>query len=289
MSSLNWPPAAQALLDLALEEDLGRGDLTSAATIPAEMRFSAELNARQPLVLAGVDVAKRVFGQVCPEARLTCLHNDGSELGTGETIIRVAGPGRGLLAAERTALNFLQRLSGIATMTRAFVKRLGPNQRVVDTRKTTPGLRFFEKTAVAAGGGQNHRACLGSGVLIKDNHIAASGGLTESVNNARTRAPHSVKIEVEVDTLDQLDLALAARADIVMLDNFTNDQLQEACRRVKAHAEQPGNLKPLLEVSGGITLERMDFLATIPIDVISVGALTHSAVSVDIGMDFAGL
>lgn len=275
-------PHTLSLIDLALEEDLGRGDVTSAATIAAETQITANFVSRQDLVVAGLPVVQMVAARVSPALRLTTQTKDGVAAGKGEVLAQLQGPARAVLAAERTALNFLQRLSAVATVTARFVEAArGGTARVVDTRKTTPGYRALEKYAVLCGGGGNHRFDLGSGVLIKDNHIAANGSLTDTVNRARQAAPHLLKIEVEVDTLAQLEEALTAGADVVLLDNFKTPDIMQAVARKNA-------VRPhvLLEVSGGVTLDRIAELSRTGVDLISVGALTHSAVSVDIGLDF---
>jgi nicotinate-nucleotide pyrophosphorylase (carboxylating) len=269
------------LIDLALEEDLGRGDVTAQAVLdgdggPARAVFLA----KQALVLHGLDVARAVFARVSPDIAFTPRQPDGTRVEPGTVVADIAGPAAALLAGERTALNFVQRLSGVATMASRFVAAVaGTGARVVDTRKTTPGWRALEKAAVRAGGGANHRADLGSGILIKDNHIAAVGGVTAAIARARARAPHPLRIEVEVTTLAQLDEALAARAEIVLLDNMDHATMKEAIAR--AHAAGA-----LVEVSGGVRLETIGAIARLGPDLISAGALTHSAAAVDISMDF---
>lgn len=275
-------PHTLALIDLALEEDLGRGDITSLATLPEDDMGKAALVAREALTLAGLPVAAQVFRRVSRDITFTPHAPDGAEVRAGQTLATVAGPTRALLGAERTALNFLQRLSGVATATAQHVRAAGGDgARVVDTRKTTPGYRALEKYAVRMGGGGNHRFDLGSGVLIKDNHLAAVGSLREAVLRARRLAPHGLKVEVEVDTLTQFDEALAVGADIVLLDNFSLDDIKTAVAKRQAHA----GARPLLEVSGGVKLANVAALAATGVDLISVGALTHSAKAVDIGLD----
>jgi nicotinate-nucleotide pyrophosphorylase (carboxylating) len=274
-------PAVAALIDLALEEDLGRGDVTSAAVLDPRAEAQADLVAREPLILAGLPVALAVMARVDSSVLATTYATDGELLAAGARVASFRGRATSLLAAERTALNFVQRLSGIATATRRYVEAVrGTGLRVTDTRKTTPGFRRLEKDAVRAGGGANHRFDLGSGVLIKDNHVAVAGSVGEAVRRARAVAPHGMKIEVEVDTLAQLDEALAVGADIVLLDNFSAADVDEAVRRV--HARTP---RPLIEVSGGITLERLPALARAGVDLVSVGALTHSARAMDLALD----
>jgi nicotinate-nucleotide pyrophosphorylase (carboxylating) len=281
MTMPSLTPAIATLIDLALEEDLGRGDVTSAAVLAPGARAEADLVAREPLVVAGLEVAAAVFRRVDPALAVTLAVADGHPAAAGSTLASVSGPAASLLAAERTALNFLQRLCGVATATRAFVDAAaGSGLRVTDTRKTTPGFRLLEKQAVRAGGGANHRFDLGSGVLIKDNHLAVAGSVREAIRRARLAAPHGLRVEVEVDTLTQLDEALDAGADIVLLDNFTLPQIEEGVRRVRARTP-----RPLVEVSGGVTLARLPELARTGVDLVSVGALTHSARAVDIGLD----
>jgi nicotinate-nucleotide pyrophosphorylase (carboxylating) len=274
-------PSVATLIDLALEEDLGRGDVTTTAVLDWKAQAEADLVARERLVLAGLPVALAVFRRVDPTATATVFAADGDEVPAGACVASFRGRATSLLAAERTALNFLQRLSGIATLTRSYVEAVrGTGLRVTDTRKTTPGFRRLEKEAVRAGGAANHRFDLGSGVLIKDNHLVVAGSVAEAVRRARAGAPHGLKIEVEVDTLAQLDEALAASADIVLLDNFSSADVEEAVRRVRARTP-----RPLVEVSGGVTLARLPELARAGVDLVSVGALTHSARAVDLALD----
>ena len=264
---------------LALAEDLGRaGDLTSQACIPSDARLTAVFAARQPGVLAGLDCARLALAELDPAARFEALGADGDKIVAGAVLARVEASARALLAAERTALNLMGRLSGIATLTRAFVDALvGARARITDTRKTTPGLRALEKYAVRCGGGVNHRFGLDDAILIKDNHVAACGSAGEAVRRARAFAGHLVRIEVEIDRLDQLDEVLAERPDVVMLDNFSLDDLRAAVAATAGRA--------VLEASGGVTLETVGAIAGTGVDVISVGALTHSAPVLDIGLD----
>ena len=282
MAGSEWlTPAVSRLIDLALEEDLGRGDITTDATVGPEVRASGSIVAREAVVVAGLGVAAEVFRRVDPAIRTETGRRDGDEVAAGGDILQVSGPARGLLRAERTALNFLQRLSGIATLTRAFVRAIsGSRARIADTRKTFPGARALERLAVRAGGGSNHRHDLGSGVLIKDNHLAVAGSLAAAVSQSRAVAPHGMKIEVEVDTLEQLEQALAAGADIILLDNFAAADVARAVER--ASKQQP---RPLLEVSGGVTLATAPALAATGVDILSVGALTHSARAVDLSLE----
>jgi nicotinate-nucleotide pyrophosphorylase (carboxylating) len=281
MTYLARLPEVSRLIDLALSEDLGRGDVTTASVLDGEGRpVDASLVARAGLVVFGVDVVREVFTRVDPGTSVEFLLGDGAFAEPGATIGRVRGPAAPILAAERTALNFLQRLAGIATLSRQFADAVaGTATRVVDTRKTTPGWRALEKAAVRAGGCHNHRADLGSGILIKDNHVAACGGVALAVERARARAPHSLRVQVEVDSLAQLREAIGARADLVLLDNMSVAEVEEAARTAHAAGIQ-------VEVSGGVTLERAAAYARAGADFISVGALTHSARAVDIALDF---
>jgi len=263
----------------ALEEDLAGGDLTTEATVDPSTQAVAWASARTELVVSGGDVFRAVFDAVDPTLEVVTNTTDGTRAVRGDVLWTVRGSARSILMGERTALNFVQRMAGIATLARRYVDAVpaGCETRITDTRKTTPGLRALERYAVRSGGAANHRDTLGSAVLIKDNHIVAAGGVTEAVERARRRAPHTSRIEIEVESLDDLDEALAARADIVMLDNFAPQDIDEAVRRAKGRA--------LVEVSGGITLERIATLAKASVDVISAGALTHSAPAADIGLD----
>ena len=269
------------IVGLALDEDLGRGDLTTEACVDPSVQGSAALCAREPGVFCGGDVVREVYAQLDPRVSVGLLCEDGARMQPGATVLTLKGPARSLLEGERVALNFCQRMSGVATITRAFVDALPPGSktRIVDTRKTTPGLRALERHAVRAGGGHNHREDLGAAVLIKDNHIAAAGGVGEAIDRARERAPHTSRIECEVDTLAQLEVALAHRADVVLLDNFDDASLERAVRMIDGRA--------LVDVSGGVTLARIPQIARFGVDVISVGALTHSARAVDLGLDWS--
>jgi nicotinate-nucleotide pyrophosphorylase (carboxylating) len=282
VSNLARLPEVSQLIDLALSEDLGRGDVTSASVLDGDGGpVTAALVARAELVVYGLEVARVVLERVDPRIGWSPLLTDGALAPAGAVIARLDGPAVPILAAERTALNFLQRLSGVATVSRRYAEAVaGTSTRVVDTRKTTPGWRALEKAAVRAGGCHNHRADLGSGILIKDNHVAACGGVGVAVARARERAPHSLRIQVEVDSLDQLAQAIAARADLVLLDNMSVAEVEQAARTAHAAGVQ-------VEVSGGVTLERVAAYARAGADYISVGALTHSARAVDIALDFA--
>lgn len=268
------------MVGLALEEDLGSGDMTTEACIDPSTHAVAHAVARRSLVACGGRVFARVFERIDPSVAFTSVVSDGERASAGEKLWTVRGRARSLLMGERVALNFVSRMSGIATQTRAFVDAIpeGTMLRVTDTRKTTPGLRAFERYAVRAGGGRNHRDDLGAAVLIKDNHIAACGGIRAAIERARTHAPHTSKIECEVDTLDQLDEALAARADVVLLDNMETPRIVEAVRRTAGRA--------VLEASGNVTLDRIADLARAGVDAVSIGSLIYSAPIADIGLDF---
>lgn len=269
----------------ALAEDLGRaGDLTAQACVPEQARMNGVFAARKAGVAAGIDAVRIAVRMLDPQAEVETLVLDGRPFAAGAALVRVEANARALLAAERTALNILGRMCGIATLTRAYVDAVvGTSARIADTRKTTPGLRALEKHAVACGGGMNHRFGLDDAILIKDNHIAVCGGAAEAVRRARAHAGHLVKVEVEVDSLDQLDAVLPERPDVVMLDNFTLPALREAVERAAA---SPFG-RPVLEASGGVTLDTVGVIARTGVDVISVGALTHSAPALDVGLDAA--
>jgi nicotinate-nucleotide pyrophosphorylase (carboxylating) len=268
-----------ATVRAALAEDLGRaGDITSSACIPADARLSAAFVTRGPGVIAGLDCARLAFAALDPDARFETLLADGAAAPAGAVMARIEARARAVLGAERVALNLLCRLSGIATLTAAFVaETAGTRARIVDTRKTTPGLRALEKYAVRCGGGANHRFGLDDAILIKDNHVAACGGVGEAVRRARASVGHMVRIEVEIDRLDQLEEALAEGPDVVMLDNFDLGDLGAAVRQAAGRAR--------LEASGGVSLKTVRAVAETGVDFISVGALTHSAPVLDIGLD----
>lgn len=263
-----------------LAEDLGKGgDVTSAATIPADARFTAEMNARQSIIVAGIEIAEAFFRALDSEVRIDCIVQDGAAVGRGGTLMRLSGNARAMLAAERSALNTLQHLSGVATLTRQYVDAIsGTGAVLLDTRKTIPGLRALEKLAARMGGAQNHRMRLDDGVLIKDNHVAVCGGVGEAVRRAKG-ANTGLEVQVEVDRIDQIEPALAAGADRLLLDNMDPAQLREAVRVV-------GSRVPL-EASGGVTLETIRFLAETGVNFISVGRITQSAPAVDIGLDYS--
>jgi nicotinate-nucleotide pyrophosphorylase (carboxylating) len=268
------------LISLALEEDLGAaGDITTEALVPAAARGLAELIAKERLVLAGLDAFARVFQRVDPSVQLEFLSGDGQEVQPMTTVARVHGRMRALLTAERVALNIVQRTSGTATMARQVMATVqGTKLRILDTRKTAPGMRALSKEAVRAGGAFNHRFGLFDGILIKDNHISAVGGsVREALRRARASAPQLVKVEIEVTTLEQLAEALEEGADVVMLDNMSDEQI------VRAVELTAGRIP--LEVSGGITLERLPRLAKLGVDFVSMGALTHSARAMDLSLE----
>ena len=263
----------------ALAEDLGRaGDVTSLACIDADARLKVQFAARQSGVIAGLQCARLAMAAMDPTIHFETLAADGDAVDAGAVLARVEGEARAILAAERTALNFLGRLSGVATLTAAYVGAVGGAKAgITDTRKTTPGLRALEKYAVRCGGGVNHRFGLDDAILIKDNHVAACGGAGPAVRRARAAAGHLLMIEVEVDGLAQLDEALAEGPDVVLLDNFSLEDLREAVRRAGGRVR--------LEASGGVRLDTVRAIAETGVDVISVGALTHSAPVLDIGLD----
>ena len=273
----------EPVVRMALAEDLGRaGDLTGQACIPEGARMRAVFAAREPGVLAGVDCVRLALLAMDPAATIETRVGDGAAFEAGAVLVEAEADARAFLAAERTALNLLGRMCGVATLTRAYVEAVsGTGARIADTRKTTPGLRALEKHAVACGGGANHRFGLDDAILIKDNHVAVCGGVGEAIRRARAMAGHLLKVEIEVDGLDQLDEALAERPDVVMLDNFSLDMLREAVAR--AGASPFG--RPVLEASGGVRLETVRAIAETGVDVVSVGALTHSARALDVGLD----
>lgn len=270
-----------AVIRNALQEDMPQGDVTSGSIVPPESRAEAVFLAKERGVLAGLDVARRVFHGVDPEAVFTDCAADGAAFQAGDILARVAGRAVSLLKAERTALNFLQRLSGIATETRRYVRAVeGTGARILDTRKTTPGLRFLEKYAVRMGGGFNHRFSLSDMVLIKDNHLRVAGSVTEAVRRVREKIGPDMRIEVEVTDLAGVREALFCGADVIMLDNMTAETVREAVAHVSGRAS--------LEVSGKITPEKARDAARLGVDFISVGALTHSFRSIDISLEFEG-
>lgn len=274
-------PLIMTAVTAALAEDLGlAGDITTNATVAADAKADAVIGARKPGVVAGLQLAEAAFRALDPNVTFKINKPDGAKVLPGDVIARIAGNARAILTAERVALNYLGRLSGIATLTRQYVDAIaGTNARIADTRKTTPGLRAFEKYAVRCGGGQNHRTGLFDAVLIKDNHIVAAGGLAKAITAARAHAGHMVKIEVEVDTLEQLDQVLQHKVDAVLLDNMSPAQLKDAVKRIAGRC--------LAEASGGVNLGTVRQIADSGVDLISAGALTHSAPVLDLGLDFS--
>ncbi len=273
------PQLIQATVAAALSEDLGlAGDITTNSVIAPHWTATASINSRENGVVSGLDVACEAFRQLDPDIELNVTAADGDQVSPGDTVMTIAGNARAILSAERIALNFLGRMSGIATLTNRYVAAVaGTTATIVDTRKTTPGLRAFEKYAVRCGGGMNHRVGLFDAVLIKDNHIAIAGGVAQAVAAAKQHAGHIVKIEVEVDTLEQLDEALANPVDAVLLDNMPPQVLRQAVDRCAG--------KIITEASGGINLETVRAAAEAGVDLISVGALTHSVTVLDFGLD----
>jgi nicotinate-nucleotide pyrophosphorylase (carboxylating) len=270
------------LIELALAEDLGSGDITTIATIPADRQATGRFLVKASGVISGLAVVEAVYAAVDARVVVDALVTDGAAVTHGDIVATVSGPARALLSGERTALNFLQRLSGVATVTREYVEAVaGTKARIIDTRKTTPGMRTLQKAAIRHGGGHNHRLGLADGILIKDNHLAAIGTpdrIAQAIHAARERAPHTLKVECEVTSLDELEQALSAGADVVLLDNMDAPTMAEAVRRTNGRA--------LLEASGGITLDTIRPIAETGVDLISVGALTHSAPSLDISLEF---
>jgi nicotinate-nucleotide pyrophosphorylase (carboxylating) len=282
MEPLSTEEIEQAV-KLALTEDIGSGDVTTLATVPEETTAAAVMRARESLVIAGLALAEVAFRQLSNAVQINPEMKDGQRAAAGDVLLRISGPARVLLSAERVALNFVQRLSGVATLTAQFVEAVrGTGATILDTRKTTPGWRRLEKYAVTCGGGKNHRLGLFDMVLIKDNHLAAlknasPNAIAAAVKGARTKYPN-LKIEVEADTLEQVEQAVGAGADFVLLDNMNFDQLRQAVTKCRGHVKT--------EASGGVNLATVRAIAETGVDFISVGALTHSARAVDIGLDF---
>jgi len=267
-----------AIIDTALNEDVGSGDITTSAIVDPSLNGKAQLVAKEEMLLSGIGIFSRVFFRLNPEIVVECFYHDGDPIPKDGRIGTVTGSMRGILTGERTALNFLQHLSGIATLTRQYVAKTDPSTvRVIDTRKTTPGLRVLEKYAVRMGGGFNHRFGLFDGILIKDNHIAAAGSISEAVKKIKATVPHTLKIEVEVEDIHGLEEAIGVGADAILLDNMSVKEMKEAVLIAGG--------KVLLEASGGITLETIEAISKTGINLISVGAITHSAPSVDISLE----
>jgi nicotinate-nucleotide pyrophosphorylase (carboxylating) len=274
------PSQYRDIVRRALEEDVGPGDITTDATVRPDQRARGMFVVKADCVLAGIDVALETFRQLEPAVHVTLRRRDGDRCRPGDDIGELAGSARALLIGERTALNFLQRLSGVATRARQFVDAAGGGIIVLDTRKTTPTLRALEKYAVRAGGATNHRVGLFDAVLIKDNHIRLAGGVHGAIQRVRERQP-GVPIEIEAQSLDQLDDALAARVEIVLVDNMSLDEIRDAVTRARGRAK--------VEISGGVTLERLPELAATGADYVSAGALTHSAPAIDISFEIEPL
>ena len=263
-----------------LKEDLGRGDTTTQATVRGGQRARGRFLAKQDFILCGLEIAEAVFGTLDSQIQLESRVYDGEAISKSTEFASIEGPANVLLSGERTALNLLQRLSGVATLTKRFVDQVsGTGAKIVDTRKTTPGLRLLEKYAVSVGGGYNHRFGLDDGVLIKDNHIALAGGVRRAIEFARRAVSHLMKIEVEVANQSQLNEAIAAGADIIMLDNMSYDQIRQSVQVIREQAPAV-----IIEVSGGVTIETVREFAECGVDLISVGAITHSATAVDISL-----
>lgn len=281
---MSHSPNLIALIDLAIAEDLSGGDVTTDALFDGSERSDAELIAKESLVFAGGPVFSYVFERIgglpgsAGPASVTLEVDEGEAVEKGRRLVTMEGPTATLLKAERLGLNLLQRMCGVATQTRAFAAALGDKVKITDTRKTTPGLRELERYAVRVGGGRNHRYNLGGGVLIKENHVRAAGGIEAAIKGTRRVAPHSLRIEVEVTNLDEVNQALAAGADIIMLDNMDIPTMEEAIRRIDHRA--------IIEVSGNVTLERLPALGKLDVDFVSSGALTHSVKASDISMLF---
>jgi len=273
----------RAAVKKALAEDIGRGDVTTLATVPKNLLARAVVRAREPLVVAGIEFAEIAFRELSLKIKIRKLSRDRQKLAAGKTLLKISGSARAILTAERVALNFVQRLSGVATLTSQFVEAIrGTSAKILDTRKTTPGWRRFEKYAVACGGGKNHRLGLFDMILIKDNHLAAllnakPNAIAAAIAHAREKFP-KLKIEVEADNLKQVEQAVNAGADFILLDNMNLKQLRQAVKIVNGHAKT--------EASGGVNLKTVRAIASTGVDFISVGALTHSARAVDIGLDF---
>jgi nicotinate-nucleotide pyrophosphorylase (carboxylating) len=273
--------AVGRLIELALEEDVGPGDRTAEACVPPQARGTALVVAKEALIVSGVSAAARVFRALDAECELAPLLGEGDAAAAGAGVLRVRGRLRGLLSAERTALNLLQRLCGIATLTQRYAQALrGTRTRLLDTRKTSPGMRALEKAAVRAGGGGNHRGALFDGILVKDNHAAAAGGIGEAVRRAKAAASPFLRVEAEVSTPEQIEEALAAGADLLLLDNLGDRELAAAVKQVAGRVPT--------EASGGVTLDRLQRIAACGVDYVSVGALTHSAPAVDLSLIVEG-
>ena len=274
----NYPPEVDTVLELALREDMGSGDITTESAVPEDAVLTGEVRAKGTGVISGIGLCGAVFRKLDPDCEWEEMVCDGDGVSPGDTLARVTGRSRAILSAERTALNILQKMSGISTLTSAFVEAAaGSEVKIKDTRKTLPGLRWTSKYAVAAGGGHNHRAGLYDGVLIKDNHIKAAGGMAAAVGRVRENVGKSFPVEVETKTLEQVKEAVSCGADVIMLDNMDIGEVREAVSFI--------NRRALVEASGGVTLENIGEIARSGVDFISVGALTHSAPCLDISFD----
>ena len=270
-------PMLDEWLLAALREDLGSGDVTSEILVPPGLHGQAVIQAKEPLIVAGLEIAIRAFNLLSGEVRVLARSEDGRKVEAGAVLLELEGAVRDLLGGERVALNILQHLSGVATLTRRFVDAVeGTGTKILDTRKTLPGMRALEKYAVRVGGGVNHRSSLSEGILVKENHLAACGGVTEAVKALKRKAPHTLRVEIEASTLEEVEEALAAGVDAILLDNMSTETILEAVKRVRGTAQ--------LEVSGGVRLENVREIAETGVDAISVGMLTHSAPGVDISM-----
>ncbi len=270
-------PMLDEWLQAALREDLGTGDVTSELLVPPDLRGKAVIRAKEPLVVAGLDVAIRVFALLSGEIESGAVAQEGQKVEKGAVLLELEGPVRALLGGERVALNILQHLSGVATLTRRFVDAVeGTDTKILDTRKTLPGMRILEKYAVRVGGGVNHRSSLSEGILVKENHLAACGGVTAAVKAIRKNAPHTLKVEVEASTLEEVGEAVAAGVNAILLDNMSIETIREAVKQVRGSVQ--------LEVSGNVSLENVREIAETGVDAISIGRLTHSAPGVDISM-----
>ena len=276
------PILLDKIITNALEEDLGLGDLTTDSIVNSDIIGKAVLETREDIVLAGLPVFMRVFSVLDPNISFETFYEDGCKVSAGEVICSINGSMASILKAERTALNLIQRMSGIATLTSKYVAKAGSDKvKILDTRKTIPGLRLLDKYAVPLGGGCNHRFGLFDGILIKDNHIAVAGSISKAVKAARKNAPHGIKVEVEVEDLDGVKTAIEAGADIILLDNMPPGRMKEAVDFVSGRA--------LLEASGGITLDNIKEIADTGVDMISIGALTHSVKAVDLSLEISEL
>lgn len=270
-------PMLDEWLLAALREDLGSGDVTSEILVPPGLRGRAVMQAKEPLVVAGLAIAVRAFTLLSGEVRVLAGSEEGRKVEAGAVLLELEGPVRSLLGGERVALNILQHLSGVATLTRRFVDAVeGTGTKILDTRKTLPGMRALEKYAVRVGGGVNHRSSLSEGILVKENHLAACGGVAAAAKALKRNAPHTLRVEIEASTLEEVEEALAAGIDAILLDNMSIETILEAVKRVRGTAQ--------LEVSGGVRLENVREIAETGVDAVSVGMLTHSAPSVDISM-----